>query len=116
MSSADQIDSVRSKGVNIMIKIRDGSDAGDTSVREFVVPKLNWLAMDYTEIIDFSNVKITEPVLAAHLLIPEIEAIRETPLKVKPFPNNNQGLERLVKQTTQASKSVFGFEAQYGLN
>ena len=62
MSSAEQIDSVRSKGVNIMIKIRDGSDAGDTSVREFVVPKLNWLAMDYTEIIDFSNVKITEPV------------------------------------------------------
>ena len=70
---SDENDSVRNKGVDMVIKLRDGSDVGDTSVREFRVPELNWLAEDYTQIIDFSSVSITEPVLTAHLTLAEIE-------------------------------------------
>ena len=114
---ADDRSEVRSKAVEVITKLRKDSstpDKGDTSVRKFVVPEINYNCTDYPEMIDFEKEKIYEPNLTAEITLDGLQEIKQKKLTVAKFSNNNQGIERLVKQTSRACARVVGWDSRDG--
>ena len=48
-------------------------------VREFIIPKINFEATEYPDMIDWETSKLSEPPLTLSLSIEELDAIKETP-------------------------------------
>ncbi|KAK5648109.1 hypothetical protein RI129_003001 [Pyrocoelia pectoralis] len=78
-------------------------------IRSFVVPDLNFEASDYTDLIAWETVEVTEPPLTFH-----IEDINSMIMKGVPpiqtfsgFPCHTQAVERTVKLVTEAAAAVF---------
>ena len=92
----------------------DNPDLGDTSCRKFVVPQINFTCKDYTDMIDFDKEVMYEPIFTTGLTREEIEKIKMEKLIVRKFSNNNQGIERLVKQTSRACEKVVGWAGRDG--
>ena len=104
----------RAVAVDKILKLRNGSDAGDTSVRQFDIPAIQFDCDIYHEMIDWSKEDIYEPVLTSSLSIRELENIRIEALTIPDYPNHAQGCERQVKETSRAAALVAGFEARDG--
>ena len=113
MCSEDDED--RKFAVEKILALRDGSDVGDTTPRQFEPPNLNLKAVGKTDLIDWKAGKITESVLTSHLAIAEIEAVRTDKLEIPHFPSHSQSVERMIREMTDACGSVAGTEARDGL-
>ena len=114
---ADDNKDVRVKAVGEISKMRNSSDhpdKGDISVRKFIEPNLNYNCKNYYDMIDFKKVTMYEPNLTADMTLADLENIKVEKLVVKKFSNNNQGVERLVKQTSRACQRVVGWERRDG--
>ena len=110
----DEDATIRKKGLDIILKLRNGSDQGDKSVRPFKVPKINLDCKNYTELIDWEKEALTEPIITADMTIKDLEELKVRPLDMKNFPCHSQGCERAVKETTRASANVVGWSARDG--
>ena len=55
-----------------------------------------------------------KPVLTCDLTKAELEQFRDTPMDVPYYPLHTQGIERAVKEVTEASEAVYGFELRDG--
>ena len=113
MCSEDDED--RKFAVEKILALRDGSDVGDSTPRQFEPPNLNLKAVGKTDLIDWKAGKITESVLTSHLAIDEIEAVRTDKLEIPHFPSHSQSVERMIREMTDACGSVAGTEARDGL-
>ena len=114
---ADDNQEVRGKAVDRILGLRqdsDNPDKGDISVRKFVVPAINYSCKTYYDMIDFDQEVVYEPNLTADLTVAELHNIKLEKLIVKKFSNNNQGVERLVKQTSRACQRVVGWARRDG--
>ncbi len=71
----------------------------ETKSRVFQVPPINLNAKDYTEMIDWRKVKITEPPLTARLSKAELESVYERKKELSYFnlPCHTQAVKRCVK-------------------
>ena len=63
-------------------------------VLEFRIPRVEFSASRYTELINWEAEEITEPPLTAHLSDEDIHAILESPLQVQNYPVHTQDVER----------------------
>ena len=106
----------RDLAVDVIVKLRQGKNTGDKSVRQFRVPELNWKAEKVTELISWSDPSqlVFEPVLSCDLSLSELEELRDTPLNVDEYHCHGQAMERGVKEVTAASSKVYGFERRDG--
>lgn len=90
----------------------------DNQIRDFKVPKLNFAATDYTELIDWQSEEVTEPPLTKSIseavLRNMIVNIPET-IEILSFPCHTQAVERHIKMVTEASTSVCGNTARDGV-
>ena len=111
---ADKNQSIRSKAVEEIIKLRGDSDLGDDQPRLYHVPQLKFTAKCYSEMIDWKLEVIYEPVLTVKMSMEELLALKDSPLIMPRYSSNTQSVERLVKQTSRAASSVAGFEARDG--
>ena len=84
-------------------------------VRPFKIPKINFGAVHFTELIDWNKELVTEPPLLSDLSVGELEAIAATPHCVPPYPVHTQAVERVIRTVTEASSKVLGEEARHGL-
>ena len=91
---------------------RNGANLGDSSVRPFAPPKLNWHADSIRNIQDWSNA--TEPLLTSSIPSTELPQFLATPLQIPKIPCHTQSCERAVKEVTIASSHVFGPERRDG--
>ena len=113
----DEDKNVRKIAVEKIMNLRkasDNPDKGDISVRKFVVPALNYNCKTFYDMIDFDKEVVYEPNLTADLTMADLEQIKDEKLIVKKFSNNNQGIERLVKQTSRACQRVSGWARRDG--
>ena len=83
-------------------------------MRKFRVPKLNFEATAYWDMIDIES-ELYEPPLTMHLSDEQIKAFEKTPLCIPDYPNHTQAVERAVKLTTEAAGKVVGFEQRHGM-
>jgi hypothetical protein len=90
-----------------------------TAIREFAIPKLNFEATDYVDLINWQECNITEPPLTKHISDEDLKFLvgsgEATPVLDFPqFPCHTQAVERCVKLVTEASAAVCGAPARDG--
>ena len=85
-----------------------------TSIRKFVVTKINFKANNYTELFDWKTVKFSEPPLTMRLSDDEIRGFILTPLELPQYPFHTQAVERGIKVVSEAASAVIGEEARDG--
>ena len=104
LCSSDEED--RHFAINKITSIRNGQNFGDSSVRPFLPPKLNWDATSIRNIQDWSSA--TEPLLTSSISTADLLKFLATPLQLPKIPCHTQSCERAVKEVTIASAHVFG--------
>lgn len=108
---------IRELGLRRVLKGRERVSKGKT-VRNFVPPKLNFNATEYTELIDWNSVKLSPPPLLRNTSNDEIKYFiqsGEVPnWVVKNFPCHTQSVKRCVKLVSEASMKVCGYESRNG--
>ena len=82
---ADDSKDIRDKAVTSILKIHDGANFDDSSVRKLVVPALNYEADHYSETTDLNH----EPIFTIDILSYEIIAHRERKMEVNHYPNHS---------------------------
>ena len=111
---SDTDEKVRVMAVDKIQGIRGDKECGDNYTRKFNIPRLNFKATKYTEMIDWKLEAVHEPSLTTSLSSDELSAIKSTPLTLPRYPYHTQSVERLVKQTTRAAGAVAGYSARDG--
>ena len=86
----------------------------NSKVRKFVLPKVNFNATSYTELIDWESAKLTEPPFTLDFKEADLLAIKEAPLEVPHYPCHTQAVERAIKIVSEASAAVVAQEAREG--
>ena len=84
--------------------------ANQSMVRTFKIPKLNFEAKEYTEIIHWPSCEVTEPPVISSTSNEELQKIIETGeyIKIPKFPCHTQAVERNIKLVTESSTAVCG--------
>ena len=106
---------IRELGLRRILKARQ---TRRSAIRDFSIPQLNFEAADYTDLIQWADVEVTEPSVTSQ--IAEEDLIRfisdeHTPHADFPkFPCHSQAVERCVKLVTEACHSVVGPSAREG--
>ena len=84
------------------------------TMRQYIIPEINFEASSYPEMIDWEVSKLSEPPLTLSLSNDEILAFKSTPMAVPNLPCHTQAVERAIRLVTEASSSVVGEEARDG--
>ena len=84
------------------------------NIRAFIVPKINFKATSYPDLIDWETAIFSEPPMTMSLSKEEILEFVETPMTVPNYPCHTQAVERTIKLVTDAAGSVIGPEARDG--
>ena len=76
---------------------------------------INFKAVQWTDLIDLSVNGVCEPLLTLDFSVDELQNSLLTGEKINlpDFPSHSQGVKRAVKLVTEASQSVYGFEARH---
>lgn len=84
--------------------------------RTFRVPKINFEAQDYIDLIHWSHCDVTEPPLTKSMTYEQLHEImiNNTVPKFDSFPCHTQAVERSVKLITEASSKVCGEKSRDG--
>ena len=106
---------IRKVGYRRIKKARETS--ANKTERKFVVPKINFEAVDYPDLINWQLEKISEPPLTKSIPDEELDQLVATGDRfpeVK-YPNHTQSVERCIKLVTEASSLVCGYKKRDGL-
>lgn len=110
---ADDRIHVRELALRRILKART---AGHQTLRSFVIPKINFDASDYIDLIDWHATVITLPPILANLTTKEIEdlIIKDSNKMVEliALPTHTQAVERCVKLVSESCLSVVGAMAR----
>ena len=85
-----------------------------SNIRKFIIPKINFDAQTYAELIDWESAKLTEPPLTSSLTEAEVMSFKESPYNVPKYPCHTQAVERGIRLVSEASSAVIGPEARNG--
>ena len=102
----------RDYAVKTILKIRGKNILGNRKPRPRKLPMLNLDATCLQDLISWKQAK--EPVLTCGINKVELQKFIEVPMKVPYFCLHTQGIERAIKEVTEASEAVFGFARRDG--
>lgn len=120
---SDDDEKIRYHGWNKILSIRN-KNSDTTQIRQFKIPKLNFDANHYTELIDWENQAASVPPILrnfgfgendARILAKKKLCDHELGFNIMEIPCHTQSVERCVKAVTEASGSVCGEERRDGL-
>ena len=87
-------------------------------LRTFCIPKINFTAKDYIDLIHWQNTAISEPPILTNTSVTDLEmfvASGDVPVvDFAKYPCHTQSVERCVKLVTSASAAVSGVKARDG--
>ena len=92
-------------------KIVQCSAEASDELRQYQLPKINFDAVHYSQLIDWSKERIIEPPLTLSVSEADLLSFGES---VPKFPVHTQAVERAVQVVTQAASAVVGQEARHG--
>ena len=84
------------------------------TVSKYCLPKVNFQAETYVDLIDWEAECLSEPPLTWNKTDEEILSFKETPFAVPKYPCHTQAVERAVRLVSEASAAVVGKEARNG--
>ena len=82
------------------------------TVSKYRLPKVNFQAETYVDLIDWEAECLSEPPLTWNKTDEEILSFKETPFAVPKYPCHTQAVERAVRLVSEASAAVVGKEAR----
>ena len=85
-----------------------------STVRKYRLPKVNFQAETYVDLIDWEAECLSEPPLTRNKTEAEILSFKETPFDVPKYPCHTQAVERAIRLVSEASAAVVGKEARDG--
>ena len=109
---SDSRTEIRELAYNKIMLTRSKEKKMEPTPREFVIPKLNFHAKEYTDLIDFQDSQRYEPPLKK-LTVDELKSVvqgEESSAVSKRYPCHAQAVERHVKLVTESSASVCGLK------
>ena len=87
-------------------------------IRKFIIPKINFEAENYLDMIDWSTCQRSEPPILRYIEEEDLKVCiqgKNVPkLNFIKFPCHNQGVERAIKMVSEASLAVNGHERRDG--
>ncbi|CAH0547182.1 unnamed protein product [Brassicogethes aeneus] len=96
------------------MNILKGENTSET-IPEFTVPKLNFNAYEYTDLINWMDIEVTPPPVLAKNTDEDLKLfIENKTLEFSRFPSHTQAVERSVKLVTEASSCVIGEKSRDG--
>ena len=104
----------RDFSVRQIVRIRNGEDYGDKSVRARKTPEINLNADNLKGLIDWDKEKVTEPIFTCSISTNDLVFYKTNKFEAPYYPNHTQSTERVVQQVTQAAASVCGHEKRDG--
>lgn len=113
-------ESIRKQAVDGIIEIRKNKEHScvertNSGLRLFKVPKLNWGAENYTQIIDWDLKDFCKPPITMKFSDDEIRRFYSVPMVIPNYPSQSQSVERAVKMVSEACKSAYGYEERHQL-
>ena len=110
--AADSDKNIRQKAVEKIIVARGNEDPVGLTIREFIIPTINIMAKDYSDIIDWDDDEliITEPPALKSLSNDDLLNVINHPFNVPSIPCHTQSIERMVKLVTEVSKKAVGHD------
>ena len=111
---------IRHLGLRRILKARSTEKSGE-HVRKFCIPTLNFDAVNYEDMIDWSgaDTPVTEPPVMMRMTDTELKDLIKvgvTPTVLFPrFPCHTQTVDKCVKLVTKASAAVWGQKSRAGL-
>ncbi|GBM33672.1 hypothetical protein AVEN_203707-1 [Araneus ventricosus] len=109
---------IRELSVRRIIGAREKKTKDSGGLRLFKLPKLNFEAADYIDLIDWSNCVVTEPPLTMHIKDKDLkEMCKEEQFPVLSFEEflcHTHSVERCVKLIFEAGMKVCGETARDG--
>lgn len=111
---ADERPYVRELALRRILKARTVVHEGDSPIRQFIVPTLNFQAKDYFNMIGWD--RPLEPPATVNMSDVEIKTLIETGCEpdIVKLPCHTQAVERHIKLVTEASSHVCGETARDG--
>ena len=104
---ADKNIPIRTKAVDCILKARHDFDTSNHP-RKFSVPKVNFDAQVYVDLIDWDTIDLTEPPMTRELSTEVIKSAIGVPLILPANPNHTQSVEHLIPLVTEACKQRVG--------
>ncbi|GBL88973.1 hypothetical protein AVEN_255141-1 [Araneus ventricosus] len=109
---------IRELAVRRILGAREKKTKNSGGLRLFKLPKLNFEAADYIDLIDWSNCVVTETPLTMHIKDKDLkEMCKEEQFPVltfEEFPCDTLSVERCVKLISEAAMKVCGKTARDG--
>lgn len=110
---------VRELAYRRILAARNERAPSSTGIREFRVPRLNFDASDYTELVNWQEIDRCEPPLLMNFSDARINEcvksnVAEHVLEIAQFPCHTQGTERCIRLVTEAAASVCSSLARDG--
>lgn len=112
---ADNRQSIRQIAYLRILKARSEATPG---IRKFSIPKINFEAPEYFDLVNWQTSQVTEPPLTVNWSAAKLKEIVETGFdadeEILKFPCHTQTVEHCIKLVTKASESVCGEKARDG--
>ena len=112
---SDERQNIRELGLRRILKARLEKSP---TLREFRIPKLNFDAGEYFDLIDWQDTAVTEPPLTVNVSEADIRLFVAThgdsTVEFHRYPCHTQSVERCVKIVTEASLALCGQPAREG--
>ncbi|CAI6353446.1 unnamed protein product [Macrosiphum euphorbiae] len=109
---------IRKRGLELVLLSRETAKK-EGKIRPFRVPKINFEATHYSDLISWDEIDLTTPPAMNNFSTSELADYfnqNEVPqLPILDYPCHTQSVERIVQEVSKASKMVCGFEARDGL-
>ena len=78
--------------------------------RKFIVPKINFQANSFHQLIDITKGDVTEPPLTMELTEYELTNAISQPIEFASYPCHNQAVEHYVQEVSKASLNRSGHQ------
>jgi len=100
----------RQVAVNKILQIRSGPEMKLIPTR---IPKINFEAKEWSELVDISTIQCHVPPCVAHLTNEDLESLISVCEFCPGYPLHSQSVERAVKLTSEASKRSYIWEKRH---
>ena len=81
--------------------------------RQFVLPEVNFDAVDYCHMINWEAVDCTEPPLTVGMSMDDVMEAYKSPMILPDYPNHTQGVERAVRVVEQVAPKRAGYTGRH---
>ena len=108
-------ENLRSQAVDIIIKCRNSvSNNNGNALRTFIIPEINFQAIDLMSLINWENITVTEPPLTRDMSLESLYQCKNTPINLPHYPCHTEAVERMVQLVTTSCKNCYGEENRHG--